>query len=167
MQGAAHVCTCAYVCETHTYCVCMWYLHNNKATMAMIKVNRRQETSIKRNTPATAAPTIIGIKAGFGGVGSESSGVGDVGDVGGAGVVLNKNSVSNYYYADRVPGKAYPNRNGSLHSPLPALSAPLTLTEYTTPVCSVSTMYCDLVLSLVITPMLVLVTSTWYITTHS
>ena len=32
-----------------------------------------------------------------------------------------------------------------LRSPLPALSAPLTLKEYTTPVCSVSTMYCDAV----------------------
>ena len=56
--------------------------------------------------------------------------------------------------------------NGSLHSPLPALSAPLTLMEYTTPVCSVSTMYCDVVFMFVMLLVLVLVTSTWYTTTH-
>ena len=55
---------------------------------------------------------------------------------------------------------------GSLHSPLPALSAPLTLKEYTTPVCSVSTMYCDVVFMFVMLLVLVLVTSTWYTTTH-
>ena len=58
------------------------------------------------------------------------------------------------------------NINGSLHSPLPALSAPLTLKEYTTPVCSVSTMYCDVVFMFVMLLVLVLVTSTWYTTTH-
>ena len=56
--------------------------------------------------------------------------------------------------------------NSSLHSPLPALSAPLTLKEYTTPVCSVSTMYCDVVFMFVMLLVLVLVTSTWYTTTH-
>ena len=54
----------------------------------------------------------------------------------------------------------------SLHSPLPALSAPLTLKEYTTPVCSVNTMYCDVVFMFVMLLVLVLVTSTWYTTTH-
>ena len=71
----------------------MVYLpHSNaKATMMMIiNVNRRQETSIKKNTATTTTPNIAGIKAPFGGVGSEK--VGDV-NVGGAGVVLNKNSV--------------------------------------------------------------------------
>ena len=58
------------------------------------------------------------------------------------------------------------NIDGSLHSPLPALSAPLTLKEYTTPVCSVSTMYCDVVFMFVMLLVLVLVTSTWYTTTH-
>ena len=56
---------------------------------------------------------------------------------------------------------------GSLQSPLPALSAPLALKEYTTPVCSVSTMYCDVVFKFVMSMVqLVLVTSTWYTTTH-
>ena len=58
--------------------------------MMIINVNRRQETSIKKNTATTTTPNIAGIKAPFGGVGSEK--VGDV-NVGGAGVVLNKNSV--------------------------------------------------------------------------
>ena len=58
------------------------------------------------------------------------------------------------------------NINTSLHSPLPELSSPLTLKEYTTPVCSVSTMYCDVVFMFVMIPVLELVTSTWYTTTH-
>ena len=72
---------------------CMWYLpHSNaKASMMMINVNRRQETSIKKNTATTTTPNIAGIKAliPFGGIGSEKVGV----CTGGAGVVLNKNSV--------------------------------------------------------------------------
>ena len=58
------------------------------------------------------------------------------------------------------------NSDCSLHCPLPALSAPLTLKEYTTPVCSVSTMYCDVVFMFMMLLVLVLVTSTWYTTTH-
>ena len=47
----------------------------------------------------------------------------------------------------------------SLHSPsLLILSAPLTLKEYTTPICSGSTIYCDVVLVMLV--VLVAVTST-------
>ena len=66
----------------------------------MINVNRRQETSIKKNTATTTTPNIAGIKAPipFCGIGTVigSEKVGDVNDgvcTGGAGVVLNKNSV--------------------------------------------------------------------------
>ena len=44
----------------------------------------------------------------------------------------------------------------SLHSPsLLILSAPLTLKEYTTPICSGSTIYCDVVVMLVMLMVLV------------
>ena len=95
----AQVCMYVYVCvyiythiAKHTCTLHVVYLpHSNaiKATMMMINVNRRQEMSIKKNTATTAAPTITGINAPSGGVGSEKFGV----CTGGAGVVLNKNSV--------------------------------------------------------------------------
>ena len=71
-----------------------------------------------------------------------------------------------YYTVNIIFNSPSENKNSSLHSPLPALSAPLTLKEYTTPVCSVSTMYCDVVSMFVMLLVLVLVTSTWYTTTH-
>ena len=49
----------------------------------------------------------------------------------------------------------------SLHSPsLLILSSPLTLKEYTTPICSGRTIYCDVVVMLVMLVVLVAVTST-------
>ena len=86
-----YVCVYTHIAK-HTCTLHVVYLpHSNaiKATMMMINVNRRQEMSIKKNTATTAAPTITGIKAPFGGVGSEKVGI----CTGGAGVVLNKNSV--------------------------------------------------------------------------
>ena len=60
---------------------------------------------------------------------------------------------------DYIPEELYLKK--TLHSPSRlVVSAPLTLKEYTTPICSDSTIYCDVVFMLM--KLFAEVTSTWY-----